>query len=458
MMDTHAGQVARYEPALQFSDKLVLGVVVFALVQAELERLGILNRYLTLLPELAGIVMLAMIMLGAGRLGGPRLAPAYWVVFGVMCMHILLGAAFNEANVGSVVTSLRYYVRWLPVFLFPVFFGVSDAALRVQFKVIAVVALIQVPVALLQRFVLGWGMSTGDIVRGTVPNSASLSIFLACVIGIWMAAFIKGVQPLMKTVWVCILLMLPMTLNESKGALILMPAAVFLVSLTYGDLQDRIRRLLVAFLVTSFFVAIYIPIYDSYMGERKKGSIVDWVMAGKTVHYLAPSAMGNKKHFGRVDALIAPVVSHAQEGPATLAFGLGAGSVSESFLGNRFAGDHYLESGEFVYAQISRLLWELGFLGVLGLFVIMWLILRDALILKETEGIAGCLGLGWVGIVGVIFLSAFYSELMSKEAVSYPFWYFSGVVAARGYELRMRQRMLTYPPASPVSKAQDLSA
>ena len=422
-------------PPIQFSDWLITAILLFTLTQSGLDRLGLMNKYLSLMPELLGVFMLGMLMLGAGRLGGPRLAPVYWPVFAFMCLHILLGAIFNEGNIGSGVTSLRYYLRWVPVFLFPVFFGVSDHALRLQFKLIAILALVQLPVALGQR-VIWWSAASGDMVRGTVPNSASLSIFLASVICIWVAAYTKGTQTLSRTAWVCILLMIPMTLNESKGAIILLPAAVFIVSLSSGSFQERLRRLLWAFGVTSLFFAMYVPIYDSFMEGRKSESIVQFVIDGHAVKYLAGRELGNEKRFGRLDGVIAPLRSHAEAGPTTLAFGLGVGSVSESYLGSEFEGEHYQDKGDLVYAQVSKLLWELGVVGVVGLFVILGLIFRDALVLKESTGVEGVLGLGWVGVIGLMYLSVFYSELMSKEAISYPFWYFSGVVASRAFQIR----------------------
>ena len=45
------------------------------------------------------------------------------------------------------------------------------------------------------------------------------------------------------------------------------------------------------------------------------------------------------------------------------------------------------------------------------------------------------MAVGWIGVVVVITLATFYSAIHLFASLSYMFWYFSGIIAARRMQL-----------------------
>jgi hypothetical protein len=92
-------------------------------------------------------------------------------------------------------------------------------------------------------------------------------------------------------------------------------------------------------------------------------------------------------------------------------------------------------------------------IGLLGFGLVLWLyymIYRDArFVALRTKGMLGGLSAGWVGVVAVIGLSTFYTELMAFGSISFLFWYFSGLVMAE----RARLEHAVVPRTIPASAA-----
>ena len=86
-------------------------------------------------------------------------------------------------------------------------------------------------------------------------------------------------------------------------------------------------------------------------------------------------------------------------------------------------------------------LWEIGLVGTALAFLILYLIFRDALVAREADGITGALALGWIAVIGIMFLAWFYKKTVGSDALSYLFWFYSGVIAAASLRIR-REDML----------------
>jgi hypothetical protein len=150
----------------------------------------------------------------------------------------------------------------------------------------------------------------------------------------------------------------------------------------------------------------------------------------------------------RGDALKVPVEYLAHD-PIRLAFGLGLGNASKSNLGEAFTGNYYGLFQSFVILSFTVFILELGLLGTALVFLLYWLIFRDSIAVARSDpGLVGAIAVGWIGAVVVITMATFYTAIHVFASLSYLFWYFSGIIAARRMQLAVEvSRNADYPLA-----------
>jgi hypothetical protein len=192
-------------------------------------------------------------------------------------------------------------------------------------------------------------------------------------------------------------------------------------------------------LIGAFFAA-FIPLYD-YFHERWGYGIVDFFqMEGRVERYLVKDSDLGSQKAGKIDSLFLPFKA-ARHDPTQLAFGLGIANVSPSSMGPGFEGDYYARYAQLAGPTTTLFLWEIGLIGTALAFLILYMIFRDARVAREAEGITGVLALGWIAVVGIMFLAWFYKQTVGSDALSYLFWFYSGVIAAASMRIR-RESML----------------
>ena len=65
-------------------------------------------------------------------------------------------------------------------------------------------------------------------------------------------------------------------------------------------------------------------------------------------------------------------------------------------------------------------------------FVLYWMILRDSVaVARADESLTGLLAIAWTGIVVLAIVATPYKNIHNYVSLSYLFWYFSGLIAAR---------------------------
>ncbi len=126
-----------------------------------------------------------------------------------------------------------------------------------------------------------------------------------------------------------------------------------------------------------------------------------------------------------------------------LLFGLGAGNVSGSAIGS-LSGEYANVYGELGVksSAIALFLWEIGILGVFLYFIFIRMIFKDAKMLSEEDDLIGILGLGWLAVMPIVFVSLFFKNLFLDNANGYMFWYFSGLVIASKYRRDRVKRLI----------------
>jgi hypothetical protein len=387
------------------------------------------------LAELTGVAAAAVVIFAGARNGFRFVRPAYWLVFGFLVLIIASGAITNRVEAGPVFAGIRSYLRAIPWFLLPAVIAFTDSQIKTQLRLLVAIAAIQLPFAVQQASTaVSLGKITGDWTIGTLMLSPTLSIFLICCICIAAAFAARRKLKPWQFLVLFLVFLIPTTINETKATFFLLPVGLFVTFMAAAKVGQRARYAAIALLVTGVSTAIFVPIYDSFIADREYSvPLMDFLSdPDRMKRYMSTTDdIGVvDKDVGRLDSIVVPWRRLSAD-PAQLAFGYGIGNVSHSALGHGFVGRHFQVFGAFADFSFSRLLLELGVLGLIGVYTLMWMIFRDSqMVSKEGDDFRSTLAAGWTGVVAVITLSTLYSEIMASTALSYLFWFFSGVVAA----------------------------
>jgi len=368
----------------------------------------------------------------------------------------MVGAVANSLDPAVMVAGIRSYLKYMPFFLLPLVYPFSDKEMTSQFKFLVALALLQLPLVILQFFVLHWG---NDVIGGTFGLGSFMSIFMVSAIVILMAFYFRGFIGGRTFLILAFLLFIPTTLNESKGTFILMVVG-FLVIMLVGNLKRSqiIMGVGTLAIMLTCFTVIYNVYFNSVQGtgglisfftkDPDKG-ITNYLYSGESTEVdpdtvLQPRnpVVGALPAFDaedfssrRIDEMILPLRALSND-PVKLLLGIGIGNASTSKL-QLFAGQYsFLEQYSIFGNAVSRFLWEIGVLGMFLYLLFFWFIYKDARWMARTGGFPGAFALGWTSVIVIVVVSLPYKNIFVSENLSALLWYLSGYVAAKSYALR----------------------
>lgn len=433
--------------------------VMFSLFAVTLAGYGVdqgwLPGQLRLLPEaISGSTFLIVVLLGVRNQF--RLVRAeYWLVFGAIALVMLFGVIANGVASGPVISGVRYYLRALPLFLLPSVYAFGDRDVRNQLLVLLGAILVQLPLTISQKNTeMFFGNTSGDFVMGTLAGSGLLSIFLLCGACVLTGFYLRGRIP----VWAWLLLLgvtlAPTAINETKATFLLLPVGLLVTYWAAAERSQRLKNVLVATSVVGLAAALIIPVYDYWADQRPAAegggvSVFDFFTNEDTLdQYVNFDPDKEEVLLGRGAAYRVALADSVAD-PVRSVLGLGIGNASTSSLGRGFSGEFAPEY--LAVRQTSAILFilEIGFAGLLMSWLVQLMVFVDARAVRErdSEFWVG-LSAGWCGVVAVIAVSAFYAELLQSPGISYPFWYISGLLAARRMRLAAAPRRAARPAAA----------
>jgi len=418
-------------------------------------RLGIIPRFSTLATDaFAGIVALMAIFYLA-RHRSLNIDVKYIIFFFFFCLVMLFGYILNSVSAGTMLMGIRSYLRFAPFFLLPMILNLSDIQMRSQLRFLLVLALIQFPIVVLQKFVF---KINPDWVAGTLNIGSVLTMFSLSAIAITFGFYLHGRLRFGAALILIICFFLPSTLNESKSIVVFLPIMVIISVMITTRTVDKKRLLVVAGLGATMlftFIMSY-AIFFGTLGVEEERENLFLVDPGKAAtHYLfsdtlsdidprkmldlekrvvgqVPELVMGEDRVARLDSVLLPVVVLSQD-ISKLAFGLGAGNASDSFI-TSFSGEYEKYATLNVsIPQLPIFLWEIGLLGV-GMFLMFFIfIFIDSRYLANKEGISASIATGWAAVVVMIILSLPYKPFMLFSVLGVLFWYFSGYIATKCY-------------------------
>ena len=391
--------------------------------------------------ELIGAVaLLYVVAVGAGnRFRFVR--PVYWFAFGALLLTMACGVVVNHVEAGPLFAGLRNFCRAIPLFFLAAVVRFTNRQITAQLWLLLGISIAQLPLAVHQRMAtMASGGITGDYTFGTLVSSSSLSIFLICGIAMVMSLYLRKLITRNVAVLLSLLFLIPTTINETKGTLVLLPLALGTVFMLDAKPGGRLKNALLAGVVLGVFGAIFIPIYDSLIVVRPYPLTISefFTDPGHLQAYLSKSdaQVGTTdKSVGRWDALVVPLRLLARD-PAQLMFGLGIGNASHSSLGQQFTGRYNSLLEPFLITTFSVVVSEFGVLGLCLLIGVYWLIFSDCrVVASSANALMSSIALAWAGITLVMLMSLPYKNLIPSVGLSYLFWYFSGLIAAERMRL-----------------------
>jgi hypothetical protein len=421
---------------------LVLILILAATLVDWLVQAFNLVGYLRLIPEVFSLIAVIVILMRGVRYGFGFVAPKYWFVFGLLSVIIVSGILTNDVGSGPTLAGMRSYLRAIPLFLLPAVYQFTDKQLQQQLKLILGVALIQIPITAYQRYVVySLERFSGDDVRGTLVDSGVLSIFLICCTLLAVGFMMKNRLNKWYFVILFFALLFPTMIDETKATVLLLPAGLLTTIAAGSPAGKRLKVLTAGAGLLVAFVAILIPVYDAmevYSPYKGNKHLVDFFTNQQEMDKYMNSTrvgVGTTAPVRRGDALKVPM-HYLSRDPVHLAFGLGLGNASTSNLGQAFSGNYAGLFKSFVILSVTVFILEVGLLGTALVFLLYWLIFRDAIaVARSDSGLVGSIAVGWIGVVVVITLATFYSAIHLFASLSYMFWYFSGIIAARRMQL-----------------------
>ncbi|MEE9376877.1 MAG: hypothetical protein V3V33_02450 [Candidatus Lokiarchaeia archaeon] len=413
---------------------LFVSIFLFDYISKSLGSLGVLGRYITWYPELLSMLII-LVVSGRFMLGATRNVPPKWFLFlALYLLNIIIGIAINSVPAGPLIAGFRAYLKFIPFFLLPFVYHFSSQQIGGQLKLILFFFIIQAPVALYQRLVVSKGLLTGDYVKGTLSSSGQLTVVLSCAIAVLISFYLAKKISLTTAVVIFFLLFIPMTINETKATIVLLPIALIL-PFYFSPHKIKLEQLIPMIILGIFTTIAFVFIYDYFMRPRWGYGIIGFLtMEGRAENYLFK---GHDYNFyaqvGKVDSFVIAFKTISKD-LLSFFFGFGIGNVSESFV-PWLSGEYAEKYSAFNVKTtvLTIILWELGVFGVISYYVLYLMILKDSKGLCTDSDITSTLSQGWRTVVVIIMVATAYANFLQENATGYLFWYLSGYIISENY-------------------------
>jgi hypothetical protein len=263
-------------------------------------------------------------------------------------------------------------------------------------------------------------------------------MLLLCGIGGVVTMYLRGKLKLSHTLFLMLWLFVPTTLNETKATILLLPITLILPALAMPRGLGAARKLVPIIAMGAVAGLMYVFVYNALLQYREQGASIGDIAGNKTFieRYLYTGAAEHEvKYLGRFDS-IELAIDHIVDDPVKLVFGYGAGNVSTSSL-EQFEGRFvsYYDRYGVGMTELTTLLWETGLMGVAMYLLLHWFLFRDAWRLARSDDSLAAFGQAWLAVVTIMTFALIYKATFPMNEISYPFWYFGGIVMSRSLAL-----------------------
>lgn len=356
------------------------GLVVVGAAQLYIPSLELIRTGVALLAVALGALAIAETILTPKPLSNqpPPARSMLWVVLALLAFIALLGLG-HMRSLNALVFGAKGYLQMWGLFLALALASASTPMLKQLPKAILIIALLQLPFALHQYFVLvpyriqlGGLIVAEDIVAGTFGAvldgggaNAVLSIFLVTATTLLLAMYRNSqLSPLLTALGAAILL-IPVALNANLIAVLYLGIAYALLSLSSGgiNLQRTLISGLLIFTLAGTALWANVNFATRAQGD---GQITDFLSDAVSRNTEVTQGYGSFE-LNRLTVMTYWWEQHPNLISPKVWFGHGLGEARES--GNSGLAVNTLASGKHLgmgigLTAVSAMLWEIGVLGL----------------------------------------------------------------------------------------------
>lgn len=349
------------------------------------------SRYVRyVIPLASGGLILHWVMDQLGSRSGETRVPLPPLVLWAVAFALtgLVSILVNLSNPAVAIMGIKDYFQMWGFFLGVVFLRWKPSFVDTWPRALAGIALLQLPLAAHQYFVLapkrlgmGGNIVAVDIVAGSFGAefygggaNAVLAAFLIIVIGCLLAMWKNGVLSVWKASSLSVLLFLPLLVNEAKISAIYLPL-VFLIIFRREAVRHPARFLLAGVSMGVVLAVLLTALTLAHPSGKMKSltDLVNRVVVQQTAN--VGERRGEYSGLTRLTALTFWAKENISANPANILVGHGLGASREQDAGlvavKTLAETRY-PGVKIGYTAISALLWDTGIIGlvcVLGMFL-----------------------------------------------------------------------------------------
>jgi len=408
----------------------ILGIV--------LQEVGLGVRFSAIIPDFVSLIFISIFLVVFGLKKELNIQSKYVILFIMFLLTVTVGLVLNNVKAGTIIAGIRNYFKYLPFFLVPIVYNFSDEDLKKQIKLFLIMILIQLPLAVYQKFFKYYHLDTGDYIGGTFSRAPQLSLFLLSGMSVLAAFYFTNKLPKIKFVILLILLFIPSALNETKAAPLLLPFAIIIPAILSKNETKNLKKVIAISIIIGTSLTLFQIIYTKFYNP--KFHVINYFISDKATNYLKKSQdletlsdFGPETEHGRFDAVIYSYHFISKD-IGRVFFGVGIGNASKSFISKydgKFKEDYEKYGGKMT--TISHMMWETGFLGIFLIICFKLMILIDSFKLAVKNIDRNIIGLSWVGVAFIFLLATVYQNLVDTVTLTIFYFYFSGLVVSNLY-------------------------
>lgn len=409
--------------------------------------LPVLNKLPWALALMSMLLMLPTII----RFIEAKNIPAFiWVAL-IFMLNTLLVTLIQWDSFSQSIAGFKRYFQMYGLMFALALLAFKPGDYEKWLKLMLFIALLQLPVALLQRFMLGdldGGYASAELtdrVAGTLgssaeggSSSAQMVTFLMIAAAFLIARCKEGLIEKSRTIYLCMICLIPLGLGETKIVVLLLPIAwLILMRDDFKKTPSRfMAQLLVLLVLVSVFAAVYIGL------NKGKNDITSAEVLTQTLAYNIGEQGYGTYLLNRATVMDFWWTNHSVNDMLGMWFGHGLGS-SYFNAGNAVAGHiavSYIGYG-IDLTSASTLLWDTGILGLvlfICIFITAWLaagklrkLSASSSIRADSSAIQACLAMLFV----FIFYDNTLVNILSFELI------FSAILGYLGYLVRFQKSM-----------------
>lgn len=320
----------------------------------------------------------------------------------------------------------RTYFKFFLAFSIPLMLRkVSFEKIKKSYlKLILVLALIQFPITIIQKFILFQGKS-GDLITGSLGanSSGELTQFLFFTIPLMISLYLSKQNGLLKTILYILILFIPTTINETKVTFLFIGALGLFFVFISNSVSFRNKLIILSLtpiLLYGFFIA-----YEKFNPyNKKKGNpilnIINETASGNLYESNYFMKDGSLNRIPNVQFAYANISKNID----TFFLGVSIGNASDSFL-PKGVGKYFkkFDTLNIDGIQASRMIWEWGIIGSLLWISFFGMLFSTSLSLKENTYAI------WFSAICVISAIGFiYTNNLLFDQLGYYFWFLAGIV------------------------------